>query len=816
MRALLLGLVACGHSTPALECDRSGSELAIGDVRLEALDGGIVHVRYGSGDTHSWVVGEIARDASATVGERVLCTAAMTVRVDDLGIHAVAPDGTVIADDAQPFAPGALVRAAHGDRVYGLGERTGGLDRRGRAWTFWNTDAYDPAFGGWHPDQDPMYQSIPFEVHLAGTAFGVFTDVTRKMTIDLGGDTDRVITDGPIDQYLIAGPRIADVVDRYTQLTGRPALPPRWALGFQQSRWGYANADEVEAVAAKFRALDLPATAMWLDIQHLRGFRSFTFDPGAFPDPRGMIARLAARGFHVVAIEDPGIKVDPGWDVYDSGKPYFIYEGTAWPGAAAFPDLSAPAARTWWSGLVARDLDLGISGIWLDVNEPTTFPEGGGGTTVPDDIAVDGDGAPATMAALHNAYALFEARATREAGAPFVLSRAGYAGIQRYAGAWTGDTPSTWWGLQQTLPMLLGMGLSGEPLVGSDIGGYSGRATPELYARWLALGAISPFSRAHVTNGVPGQEPWQFGVEVTDAARDWLKLRERLEPYLYSLADEAARTGAAILRPLVWEFQDDPAVATLADEAMLGPWLLAAPVVDEGATTRRIYLPAGRWYELASDEVIEGPTTIEVPLRVAALPIFVRAGAIVPTSEAIEIYPGRERSEFVLADETSRTTIAYEPAADGGTVTISPPRALAVRLHRIDHGATDPNARTLTATVTDAMTFHFDPALDAPHPPIAVTFEVHVPAATPTDVPIAIASSATGWTHVPLAWVAPGVARGTITATRGDWIDYKVTRGAWTTVEKQADCSEVPNRVRIAAATTRIDTVAAWRDACGN
>ncbi len=842
-----------GTSAPdasASPCDRTGSSVEADGVTVRAYASGVIHVHYGAATPPSWaVIAPPTGDPSARIGNAMLCTNALTVAIDRGRVRATLSDGTVVVDDAQPFAAGTLVRTAHGDRVYGLGERTGGLDRRGRAWTFWNTDAYDPAYGGWKPDQDPLYQSIPFEVHLGSSAFGIFTDVTRHMVIDLGGALDRIEASGApgIDQYLIAGPRIADVVDRYTQLTGRPALPPRWALGFHQSRWGYANAAEVEAVAARFRELDIPADALWLDIQHMRGFRSFTFDPQTFPDPAAMIGRLHANGFHVVAIEDPGIKIDPSWDVYSTGTPHFlrtgdgaIYSGTAWPGASAFPDFSAPGARVWWSTQVSRVLEHGVDGIWLDVNEPTTFPEGGGGNTVPDEIVVDGDGTPTTMAALHNAYALFQARATFDAIAargerPFVLSRAGYAGIQRYAMTWTGDTPSTWDGLQQTLPMMLGLGMSGMPFVGSDIGGYSGHASPELYARWLALGSISPFSRAHVTSGVPGQEPWQFGTEVTRAARTWIKERYRLLPYLYSLADEAARSGAPLLRPLVWEFQTDPDVAALGDQAMLGPWLLVAPAVIQGATTRSIYLPAGRWYDFASDAIVDGPTTIEVPLRTAALPIYVREGAIIPSVAAngaltIDLYPGSAASRFELLDGDLHSTVELQPHDDGARVSITPPRAVQLRVHRVDGTVAsvdadgtpasfdhDANARTLSlATSASTVAFHYDRTIAEPRPQVTVTFEIHVPAGTPTDAPIHVAASSTGWTHVPLAWIAPGVARGTLVVRRGDWIDYKLTRGAWETVEKLGDCSEAPNRTRIAAAATLVDTVERWRDGCGN
>jgi alpha-glucosidase len=898
--ALAIGLLGCGgnptvvpDAPPAPRCagtlpDHATAEAGAliarcGDLSVTArpLANGIVQLRYAAADAtvrRSWaVVGALEPDGAATFGSfggrAAVCTDAMTVAIDDTCRVQATASGTIIVDDldlsiGETAGPGSarngvarIVRRAQPDRVYGLGERTGGLDKRGRAWTFWNTDAYDPAHGGWAPDQDPLYQSIPFGIHVgSGVAHGVFVDEPRRMTWDLGAadparDVIEAVGARSLDQYLIAGPRMADVVDRYTQLTGRPALPPRWALGFHQSRWGYPDGATVEAVAQRFRADGIPADAIWLDIQHLRGFRTFTVDD-AFP--QAMFDRLAALGFRTIAIADPGIKIDPGWDVYDGGVAggHFlrdtsgVFQGTAWPGASAFPDFSRPTTRTWWGDHVNALAARGISGIWLDVNEPTTFPEGGEGNTVPDGLAVDGDGEPTTMAALHNAYALFQSQATFEALAqrgerPFVLSRAGYAGIQRYAAVWTGDTPSTWSGLAQTLPMLLGLGISGVPMVGSDIGGYSGHASAELYARWMALGSISPFARAHVTNGVPGQEPWMFDDEVTELSRDRLVDRYRLLPYLYSLADEASRTGAPILRPLVWEFPDDPAVADLGDQAMVGPFVLAAPIVDEGATTRSVYLPAGRWFELHSGAIFEGPATITASVTLAALPLYVREGAILPSWPAgpdgplaIDVYPGAPSSFTLYEDDGvaftgAHTALALVAEPDGARLEIARDapgtRDLIIRVHRVDgtvtgvDGATsfehDRNARVLIATVADAaqrsLRFRYDPAIIDPRPPVAVTFEIRAPNDTPQTTPIHIASSATGWTHLPLAWVAPGLARGTLTVPRGEWFDYKITRGSWDTVEKRAGCTEATNRYRFGSAATRTDTVATWRDRCG-
>jgi alpha-glucosidase len=820
----------CGGELPAFASIDDGDLVArCGEleVAVRPLVDGIVRLRYGAPGRRSFaVVGDLAVDREARFGGEggaaTVCTATMSVTIDErCRVRATLADGTVIADD-ESFAiaedAARLVRRPDSTRIYGLGERTGGLDKRGRAWTFWNTDAYDPALGGWKPDQDPLYQSIPFEVRVGEVAFGVFTDEPRRMTIDYSDPARDTITAygaRSLEQYLIAGPRMADVVERYTRLTGRPALPPRWALGFHQSRWGYPDGATVEAVAARFRTEGIPADAMWLDIQHHRGYRTFTFDEPAFSD--AMLARLAELGFRTIAIADPGIKVDPGWDVYDGGVAgghFLPFTGNAWPGVSAWPDFSRPETRAWWGEHVARLADRGIAGIWLDVNEPTTFPEGGGGTSIPDDVAVNGDGDPTTMAVLHNAYALLQAQATYEAlaprGQPFVLSRAGYAGIQRYAAVWTGDVPSTWDGLAQTLPMLVGLGVSGVPIVGSDIGGYSGHASAELYARWLALGSISPFARAHVTNGVPGQEPWMFDDEVLAIARARLADRYRLLPYFESLAAEASRTGAPLLRPLAWEF---PGIAERDDHAMLGPFVLAAPVLAQGATTHEVALPPGRWYELHSGALYEGTITVGAPL--AALPLFVREGAILPTTDGVDLYPGAA-SRFTLADGT---VLDF----DGSRLQLSQPRSLTIRVHGVASvsavdGAEsfhhDANARILVATLRDAsdVRFTFERALaDAP---IAVTFEVRVPVDTPMTSPIHVAISATGWQHAPLAWIEPGLARGSVMLPRGEWFDYKFTRGDWDTVEKLANCSEARNRYTRSTATTQLDTVATWRDRC--
>lgn len=903
----------------ALGADGRSIALACKGFSLDAslIEDGIARLQYrGSGplsDRPSYAVisapqAPVSLLLGSTPEVARLCTPELFIEIDRAScrVHATLADGTVILHDPEDGGYIEIIdtgpedrllarAAAPGERFYGFGERTGPLDKRGKAMVFWNTDAYQDAFGGYPPDADPLYQSIPFFIGLrAGAAYGVFLDSTHRLRFDMAASDPSVYSlaaeGGALDHYLLAGPSMKVVVERYTRLTGRMPLPPRFSLGYHQSRWGYSPDAAVLGVAQELRSRAIPADTMWLDIQHMDGFRSFTWDPAAFPDPQGLTAALASMGFRTIAIVDPAIKVDPGWDVYDAGLAggFFLqqngqpYVGEVWPGASVFPDFSDPGARAWWSSLVQRPLAQGVEGLWIDMNEPSNFTMGAGGT-VPKNVPAAGDGFPGTMGELHNVYGLNEARATYEGmrakapgKRPFILSRAGYSGIQRYAAVWTGDAPSTWATLDTTLPMMLGMGLSGVPFIGSDVGGYSGGATPELFARWMQVGSFSPFFRAHVQTSAAPQEPWQFGTEVEDVSRKFIEERYRLLPYLYSLFYEASTTGAPVLRPLVYEMQGDEAAQTIDDEALLGPWLLYAPVLQQGAASRDVYLPPGRWFEYGSGAVFEGPETITADLTLGALPLYVREGAIVPkgpvmawSEEApvdplsIDLYPSDKETTFSLyeddgasfAGDSSLITYSLVRSATGAAFTASartgtfapPQRPLVLRVRRVDHGVTavrldgqplaaftDVDAlnaagkgylyddRDLSALVVIpdkagfSLELDYDPSLTAPAPPVLMPFEVTVPPGTPAGSTIHIATSANGWTHAPLGWVTPGVkAAGLVSVPRGPWVFYKYTRGDWSTVEKWPGCVEATNRYeRGAAWPVKRDTVYQWADAC--
>ncbi len=852
--------------------------------------------------------GEVKVVIGGTPETAVICTEELLIEVgrNDCHLRATDRDGAVILESPEGGAGVAADgdartlrwSAAASERYYGFGDKTGPLDKHGRKLEFYNTDAYDADFGGFPPDADPLYASIPFFVGLRDkAAYGYFFDDTYRLTFDMASSDPAEwsvrAAGGVVDQYVIAGPGIPDVVERYTRLTGRIPLPPRWSIGYHQSKWGYSPDQKVVAVADELRSRSIPADAMWLDIQHMDGFRSFTWDPVTFPDPAGLVQTLADKGFRTVAIVDPGVKVDDAWDVYTTGvaNQHFLkgpdgspFVGEVWPGAAVFPDFSDPEVRSFWGSLVPRTVGKGVSGLWIDMNEPSNFTGQKGGT-VPDSVPATGDGFPTSMAEMHNVYALNEARATYQGmldavpgERPFLLTRAGYSGIQRYAAMWTGDAPSSWATLRGTLPMLLGMGLSGLTFSGSDVGGYSGNATPELFARWMEVGSFSPFFRAHVTSGVNDQEPWQFGTEVTDVSRAVIEERYRLLPYLYSVFRAAAETGAPVLRPLVYEFQGDAATGDIDDEAMLGPSLLFAPVLEEGAAQRTVYLPEGRWFEATSGAIFEGPGSFTVDVVLAALPMFVREGALLPRRDLVQstdekpiqtlmldVYPALAASSFPLYEDDGHsfsfqggehaiTTFATQRTATGATLsagaregTFTPPaRALEIRVRRVDHAPTKvlldgqalPETATYEAFQGVTKGFHYDardlsilvrfpdpgkfdlaldydPSVTEAAPDVLMDFEVTVPAGTPVGMPITFASSANGWTHAPMTWIASDRAAGTFPVPRGKYLFYKYTRGDWASVEKWPGCVEATNRYELGKAhPAKQDTVWAWADLC--
>jgi alpha-glucosidase len=564
--------------------------------------------------------------------------------------------GSTIVEDSQAtgilFSPSQIQISkvlSEREHFYGFGHKTGSLDKRGSRMEMWNHyQMYDLA-------ADPLSTCVPFFIAIRnGTAYGVYLDSPAKSIFDMGATDSSnytiTVNDAELDYYFIFGPDPKQVLYSYSQLTGQMPLPPRWILGYHQCRWSYTPATRVLEIASELRNRRIPCDGIWIDIDYMDGYRVFTWNSQTFPEPQAMIEKLRANGFKVITIIDPGVKVDDQYTIYQEGlkHDYFLrkendelFIGTAWPTQSVFPNFLHPAVREWWANLHKPLLDIGISAIWDDLNEPQVFL-----TREYEEMAktIHTDGQRTyTNAEAHNLYGLAMVQATyngmrrlRPSTRPWILSRAGWAGIQRYAAVWTHDNHSTWEHLEQTVPQLLNLGMAGIPLVGSDIGGFYEGPTAELFARWNQLGVFSPFCRNHTANGTPNQEPWEFGPEVEEISRRFISFRYMLLPYLYDTTREASLTGVPIMRPLVLEFPTDEHCHRIEDQFLIGPAILVAPVLQEGLTSRQVYLPEGDWFDPHSQKTYRGPITIKISTSLAVCPTFIRRGSILPLHPVVQ------------------------------------------------------------------------------------------------------------------------------------------------------------------------------------
>lgn len=684
-------------------------------LRLDALDDAVLRLRYARPGGEVRQSESYARDPEATWGgpsawyvahdadgvRAETAALAVTVGAADGRVTVRDSAGAVLLDDAEGAALGRdgvahSTRLAPTDRIYGLGDKPLALDRRGHRVEMWNTDAFK-----FQRETDPLYKSVPFLLALrAEAAVGLFYDSSFRTQFDLGAERpDRLrfeAAGGDLDFYVLAAPEPLGVVRAYARLTGRTPMLPRWALGYHQSRYSYMDEAEVREVARQFRERRIPCDALYFDIHHMRGFRPFTWDRERFPDPAALLADLTREGFRSVVIVDPGVKADDdASEVYEAGAAIDAFvrlpsgeiaEGEVWPGRCAFPDFTRPDVRAWWGGLHADLLDAGADGVWNDMNEPALFEsahvEGSmdaeaEGTTLPDDARHGFDGRGGTHAEAHNVYGMQMQRATHEGLAqlrpdrrPFTITRAAFAGSQRYGTSWTGDNTASWDHLRLAVQMCLSLGVSGLPFTGADVGGFVGAPTGELLARWTQVGALTPLFRNHSAVDTPRQEPWQFGEDVERVCREAIELRYRLLPYLYTALHEAATVGTPILRPLPLVHPADETVRqSRPDGFYVGPHLLAYPVLEAGQREQDVYLPPtdGGWHDVATGHHVRGGQTITVPTPLDHLPLFVRAGTVLPlapvrphTGEpadrlALHVYPAPGRHESTL----------FEDAGDG-------------------------------------------------------------------------------------------------------------------------------------------------------
>lgn len=542
------------------------------------------------------------------------------------------------------------------DGCYGFGERTKRLNKLGDSAdcltvdvvaVFRHTYARD--------DYDPTYVAIPFAILKQGERFlGLFFDNPGRAILDAGksqpGQFWYQSLGGTTDVYLLAGPSLAEAVRRYAQLTGRAPLPPLWALGYHQCRWGYRREAEFRDLAAQFAAADIPVSALWYDIDYMDGYRLFTWNRAEFADPGELNRDLKAVGICAVAIVDPGVKREPGYALYDSGREQEAfcqtasgrdYVGKVWPGDTVFPDFTLATTRDWWADRLAKFLrDSAVDGVWLDMNDPAT------GYSRTEEMRFDHGAIPHDR--YHNQYAHFMAMASRQAcaqidpgGRPFLLTRSACAGTQRYSAVWTGDNASNWKHLRMALPCSLNLSLSGAAFNGPDVGGFMDDTSAELLVRWHQACCLFPFFRNHSIRHSRPQEPWQFGLGPLAAIRGAIRTRYRLLPYLYQCFFAHWRDGDPIIRPLLYHYAG-PEYVDLDDQYLLGDSLLAAPILHgEGQGSeivrhsvrmqeRAVRLPPGFWFDLIRGAWVEGGQLLSCAAALDELPLFVRDGAILP------------------------------------------------------------------------------------------------------------------------------------------------------------------------------------------
>jgi len=573
-----------------------------------------------------------------------------------------------------------------GERFIGLGEKTGNLDRKGNGYTNWNTDAF-----GYSTGQDPIYSTIPFYIGIHHNLnYGIFMDNTYQSDFNFGASNNRFSSfgarGGEMNYYFIYHKHIADIITSYTALTGRMKLPPLWSLGYQQNRYSYYPETEVMRIAQTLRKKKIPADGITLDIHYMDHYKVFTWDKSRFPDPKAMNNKLKDMGFKLTVIVDPGVKVEPGYGVYDRGIKADIfakypdntnYTGEVWPGWCHFPDFTNPKGRAWWGTEMKKYGDDGISGIWNDMNEIATW-----GQKMPDNIIFDYDGHKASHLQTRNVYAMQMARASYDGAKeafgkrPFVLTRAGYAGFQRYSAIWTGDNRAEDNHMLLGVRLLNSLGLSGVAFTGMDIGGFTGNATPALFSRWMQIGAFNPYFRNHTAVNTKSAEPWTFGEEVLETSRNYVNLRYMLMPYLYSTFYEATQNGHPVMRSLAIDYTFDNNIYNeqFQNQYLFGSAFLVAPF-DGTAGFGKVYFPQGKWYDLYTDEVQAGNQSKIIELSAHKLPVYVKESSIIPMQSLVQstaqqptdtlvvhVYNGNVNNSFVYYEDDGES-FNYEKGA---------------------------------------------------------------------------------------------------------------------------------------------------------
>lgn len=574
-----------------------------------------------------------------------------------------------------------------GTSLYGTGEQPGRLNRIGTKRNIWTTDCF-----GYEESMPSLYQAHPWvlAVRKDGTAYGVIYETTHRAVVDLRDGilfsaqyTTRETQSPGI--VVIDGANPMDVLRELSRMTGRMQMPPRWALQFQQCRWSYEPDSRVRQIADGFRSRNIPCGVIWMDIDYMFGFRCFTFDTEKFPDPKGLADYLHERGFKSVWMIDPGLMTDDQYPAYREGKQgdHFVknrfghdFVGKVWPGPCSFPDFTRKRTRDWWATLYRDYMAQGVDGVWNDMNEPAVFDVPN--KQMPETNFHEADenlGGPGLHLRYRNIYGMQMVRASREGiqkanpeKRPFILTRSNFLGGHRYAATWTGDNKSNWRHLRWSIPMVLNLGLSGQPFVGPDIGGFADNADATLFARWMGIGALLPFARAHSVKDSVDHEPWSFGPECERTCRLALERRMRLMPAIYTIFRESHMTGMPVARPLFFADPADPALRSVDDAFLLGSDILVrCDVWEKGTGGAKAKLPGGDGKWRAFEPLTAGSPGPKVDPDLPE--IFVRTGAIVPMGPVMQFDGEKPLDPLTLVVALDDSGLAsgelYEDSGEG-------------------------------------------------------------------------------------------------------------------------------------------------------
>ncbi|EOU1464079.1 DUF4968 domain-containing protein [Clostridium perfringens] len=596
-------------------------------------------------------------------------------------------EGNIINEDFQPSfkdEEGNVYISKVNDCLayYGLGEKGGDLNKKGCYTENFNTD--DP-----ETDDDSItyYKTIPFYVALKEeSTYGIFFDNSFRSYFDMGKEIgDRIFfgaIGGQIQYYFIPGENIKEVVKNYTALTGRMEMPPLWSLGYQQCRFSYFSQEEVRELVKTFEEKDIPLDVVYLDIDYMDGFRVMTFKTPNFDDAAGLISDLKEKGIRTITIIDPGVKVDEEYDVFKRGKEgnHFtkkldgeMFIGAVWPGDSAFPDFSNKDCREWWKSELKKFIsEHGMDGIWNDMNEPCVFNNDH--KTMLETCLHNSDNGVIEHKEFHNRYGFEMSRCSKEAQEElhpnergFSMTRATYAGGQRYSSVWTGDNMSLWSQMRMSISMNANLGISGFSFVGNDVSGFGLDSSEELFIRWMEMGPFIPIFRNHSNMYTRRQEPWAFGPRAEKIAKKSIELRYELLPYIYDLYYISHKEGLPIFRPMIMEYEKDMNLLNMREQFMLGENMLVAPVLYEGERSKTVYLPKGSWFNYFTMEKLQGGKWYKLPCELDEILVFVKEGSIIPTYNK-KFRNVKERPKNILLKVFGENAKGFHYNDDGHTM----------------------------------------------------------------------------------------------------------------------------------------------------